>query len=241
MTDPADDRVICRQCGTSNAAGDQFCGNCGTFLEWSAEPVADVGTVGVSAPTPDESLASLLERPAGAPAGGNPATGAAASAPAPAQAPSAPAPLVRCPTCGTANEAGKTFCLKCGNKLAGATVATRLPLPPRPAPSTAATGTSPATGPTAVPGREPVARRREPVKEGRGGSSWLLVGGAGIAVGAVVVAAVLLLGSGKPPPPAAASSAPSASVTASQAPSAKPSASKPAKTPKPTAKPKPTK
>jgi hypothetical protein len=215
MTGPSADRVICYQCGTSNAAGDQFCGNCGVFLEWSPGPAAS--TPGAVAPDSDASLAGLLEQP---------------TTQAPIAAPRGSPQLVRCPTCGTANEAGKTFCLKCGNKLAGATVATRLPLPPRSEP---VVGESPAVDSSAATRRD-AARRRESAKES-GGSGWLLLGGAGLAAGAVVVAIVLLLGSGKPPPPAAASSAPSASVAASHAPSAKPSASKPAKT----AKPKPSK
>jgi hypothetical protein len=218
MTGPSTDRVICYQCGTSNAAGDQFCGNCGVFLEWSPGPAASTSRAvapGAAAPDSDASLAGSLEQP---------------TTQAPVAAPRGSPQLVRCPTCGTANEAGKTFCLKCGNKLAGATVATRLPLPPRSEPAA-----SPAVGSSAASKRDAV-RRRESAKEG-GGSGWLLVGGAGIAVGAVIVAIVLLLGSGKPPPPAAASSAPSASVAASHAPSAKPSAGKPAKT----AKPKPSK
>ncbi len=210
MTGPSADRVICYRCGTSNAAGDQFCGNCGVFLEWSPGAAAGAPDAEALTPDADASLAGLLEQPA---------------TQAPVAAPRGSPQLVRCPTCGTANEAGKTFCLKCGNKLAGATVATRLPLPPRsePAAGGPGSGATPAVGTSAAPRRDAV-RRRESAKEG-GGSSWLLLGGAGIAIGAVVVAIVLLLGSGKPPPPAAASSAPSASVAASQAPSAKPAPS----------------
>ena len=229
--------VVCRQCGTTNAAGDQFCGNCGTFLEWSSEPV-EGSAPAAAVPDGDSSLANLLERrPADATATG----GAAAGVPSPPSAPSASSAspgLVRCPTCGTANEAGKTFCLRCGNKLAGATAATRLPLPPRSDPG--APGTS-ATPTSAVPRPSTTARRREPADEGRGISGWVVVAGAGIAVGAIAVVVALMLGSGQPPPPAAASSAPSASVSVSAGPSASPAASRPAKTPKPTAKPKPTK
>jgi len=218
--------VVCRQCGTTNTAGDQFCGNCGTFLEWSSEPV-EAAAPAAAVPDSDASLANLLVR--GPPP---PTPAAAAAVPSPRSAPSASPGLVRCPTCGTANEAGKTFCLRCGNKLAGATAATRLPLPPRSepgAPGTAATPTS------AVPRPTTTARRREPADEGRGISGWVVVAGAGIAVGAIAVVVALMLGSGQPPPPAAASSAPSASVSVSSAPS--PSASiRPShavKTPKP--------
>jgi hypothetical protein len=213
--------VVCRQCGTTNTAGDQFCGNCGTFLEWSSEP-AESPAPAAMAPDADPSLASLLERrPADATA-----TDATAAAPRPSPG------LVRCPTCGTANEAGKTFCLRCGNKLAGATAATRLPLPPRSEPGAPGTG---ATLTSAVPRPTTTARRREPADEGRGISGWVVVAGAGIAVGAIAVVVALMLGSGQPPPPAAASSAPSASVSVSNAPSAGASSrpSHAVKTPKP--------
>ncbi|MBA2569666.1 MAG: zinc ribbon domain-containing protein, partial [Chloroflexi bacterium] len=32
------DTVTCRNCGFVNTASDEFCGNCGRFLEWSTEP-----------------------------------------------------------------------------------------------------------------------------------------------------------------------------------------------------------
>jgi hypothetical protein len=216
MTGPSpDSRVICRQCGTSNPAGDQFCGNCGAFLEWTAEPIDGAASTGT--PATDVGAGEL--------------TSARSSEPASAAASALASPeLVRCPTCGTANVAGKTFCLRCGNKLAGATAATRLPLP-RPEPATPGASGGPTS---AVPVPSTTPRRRQSAGQDRGGSNWALIGGAGIAIGAIVVAAVLLLGSGRTPPPAAASSAPSASA----GPSASPSASRPAKTPKPTAKPK---
>ena len=217
--------VVCRQCGTTNTAGDQFCGNCGTFLEWSSEP-AEGPAPAAAAPDSDPSLANLLEpRPADATAV------VAGVSPAPA-APRPSPGLVRCPTCGTANEAGKTFCLRCGNKLAGATAATRLPLPPRAEPGAAGAGATPTS---AVPRPSTTARRREPADEGRGISGWVVVAGAGIAVGAIAVVVALMLGSGQPPPPAAASSAPSASVSVSSAPgpSASSRPSHAVKTPKP--------
>jgi double zinc ribbon protein len=220
--------VVCRQCGTTNTAGDQFCGNCGTFLEWSSEP-ADGPAPAATAPDSDPSLASLLEqRPADPSAGG----AAVAGVSPPPAAPSAPPGLVRCPTCGTANEAGKTFCLRCGNKLAGAAAATRLPLPPRSEPGVSGTVATPTS---AVPRPTTTARRREPADKGPGISGWVVVAGAGIAVGAIAVVVALMLGSGQPPPPAAASSAPSASVSVSSAPgpSASSRPSHAVKTPKP--------
>jgi hypothetical protein len=214
MTGPSDRVVVCYQCGATNTADDQFCGNCGVFLEWAAEPAA--------AGTPDADLATAGATEVAAPA----ASDAAPQAPAPAPT---PAGLVRCPTCGTANVAGRTFCQRCGNKLAGATAATRLPLPPR---AELSTRVRAADAPVSTPER---VRRRQPEKEGRGLSGWLVLGGAGIAVGAIVVVAALLLGSGKRPPAAAASSAPSASVSASHRPSASAAPSKAVKTAKPKA------
>jgi ribosomal protein L32 len=263
MTGPSADMVVCRQCGTLNASGDQFCGNCGTFLEWSAEPIEGaaapgVPTTAIPSTANDDSLAGLLSptpaSPSGAGASSGSSTagagaatsgvGAAGASPATAGALAASTQLVRCPTCGTANVAGKTFCLKCGNKLAGATAATRLPLPPR-EDRAAGAGAAPSAGAPVVggasPSREAVNRRREPAREGGGISGWIVVVGAGIAVGVIIVVLVLVLGSGKAPPPAAASAAPSASIVASQAPSASVAPSRPAKTAKPTAKPKPTK
>ena len=34
-------QVICRECGHENLDGDQFCGSCGSFLEWTGAAVAD--------------------------------------------------------------------------------------------------------------------------------------------------------------------------------------------------------
>jgi hypothetical protein len=213
MTGPSDRVVVCYQCGASNDAGDQFCGNCGVFLEWAAEPAAvaapevDPGAADGFAAAPDAPSTSGAFAVPNAPN----TSGAFAAAPDPM-----PVGLVRCPTCATANVASRTFCTRCGNVLAGA-AATRLPLPPRAEPSSRVRAPD-ASG--SVPER---VRRREPERGRRGLSGWLLLGGAGIAVAAVVVVAALLLGSGKPPPPAAASSAPSASVSASHRPSAAPS------------------
>ncbi|HET9521742.1 MAG TPA: zinc ribbon domain-containing protein, partial [Candidatus Limnocylindrales bacterium] len=73
--------VICRRCGTLNAAGDQFCGSCGAFLEWdgeateAVEPLAaaatpaptgltcpSCGTVNPAGRTFCQSCGTLLER-----------------------------------------------------------------------------------------------------------------------------------------------------------------------------------
>lgn len=229
MTGPSSPTVICRQCGTVNNAEDQFCGNCGAFLEWTAEPAEAVDVASAAAPaapSPVEAAAPGSATPTSA----APAAGAAE--------------LVRCPSCGTANVAGRTFCQRCGNKLAGATAAVRMPLPPRTAPGPTA---GPTPGPAVATGRQPVAgrtaaaRRREAADTGGGLPGWLMVVVAGIVVGAIAVGLVLVLGAGSGRPPTAASSAPSASAAASAAPSASHKASAPTKTPKPTAKPKPSK
>jgi len=34
-------QVICKNCGNENQPGDQFCGSCGSFMEWSGEVVSD--------------------------------------------------------------------------------------------------------------------------------------------------------------------------------------------------------
>jgi hypothetical protein len=228
MTGPSAPTVICRQCGTVNNAEDQFCGNCGAFLEWTAEP-ADAAATPVSA------------APAGSDAAATAAPGP--TAPTSAAAASATDELVRCPSCGTANVAGRTFCQRCGNKLAGATAAVRLPLPPRSEAGAAAAASGPAVAPVRQPvaGRTSTARRREAADTRGGLPGWLMVVVAGIVVGAIVVALVLVLGAGGAKPPTAASSAPSASAGASAGPSASHRASAPAKTPKPTVKPKPSK
>ncbi len=223
------DEVICRQCGTANAAADQFCGNCGAFLEWTAEPAAAGELAAAAGPAvdaePEGSEGATQAAPTTVPA--------AAPAPTPAMAGSPSAGLVRCPTCGTANVAGKTFCLRCGNKLAGATAATRLALPSR----AELIANPAATTPAAATGRVTSGAPRRAERGSRGGRGWLLFAGVGVAVGAIAVVVALSLGSGKAPPPAAASSAPSASVVASQRPSSSPKAS-PARSAKPTAKPK---
>lgn len=84
--------MICRRCGTLNAAGDQFCGSCGAFLEWDGE------AAGASEPR---------IAPVPAPA--------AAPAPLPGLAPAPAGPT--CPSCGMRNAVGKTFCQSCGTLL----------------------------------------------------------------------------------------------------------------------------
>ena len=133
--EPPDDEgatgMICPRCGTENAAGDAFCGNCGAFLEFAIEEAAEpagpseAATAGTSEPAVPsaETLAgtAAMPPPASAPAPAPPpsagATGtvpaAAAAATAPPAAPGGPT----CPACGRANPAGRTFCISCGERL----------------------------------------------------------------------------------------------------------------------------
>jgi double zinc ribbon protein len=196
MTSPdAGGRVLCRSCGASNDPADQFCGSCGAFLEWTAEPAE------VAPPRPSSDVPATDP---GAAAGG------AAPAPAPATEPADPA-LVRCPSCGTANVASRTFCQRCGGKLAGAAAVTPRAAGVPPPPVVRVSEPAPA----AVPAPHPTARRPTPREADRGGlSSWIVIAIAGLLVGAVLVGGAIALRSNATPPPAAASAAPSASASA---------------------------
>src|SRR5262245_18491349 len=110
MTTPGN--LICSKCGFSNVPGDQFCGSCGSFLEWE----------GVTAPTDPATTAPGSDVPVVGPRTGpttppppTDATATAAPPPVTATPPTAAAgALVRCPACGIANPAGRTFCQSCG-------------------------------------------------------------------------------------------------------------------------------
>lgn len=132
----------CQNCGFQNQEGDEFCGSCGQFLEWTGQPAAD----DVAAP-PDQPAADAAAAPPPPPPP-PPAPAAAASttpsAPQPSPSPTAPPPppekwttsqqasaalgvnaslpsnLVRCTTCGRANQATRAFCQFCGAKLSAA-------------------------------------------------------------------------------------------------------------------------
>jgi len=139
MTDNA--TMLCKRCGFANAPGDQFCGSCGAFLEWEgqadggdAQAAGAAGSAAAAAPggaAADQGLAGLV-RPAqgasGTPATAQaPALGRSTAPPVPA-APPAPsdAGLLRCPACGIANAASRTFCQSCGTTLVtGARIAGR--------------------------------------------------------------------------------------------------------------------
>ncbi|HET9456382.1 MAG TPA: zinc ribbon domain-containing protein [Candidatus Limnocylindrales bacterium] len=88
--------VVCRRCGAANAAGDQFCGSCGAFLEWEGEPVDDSGPAAQTPTTPVFTPPVVT----------------------PSTVPIEPAePSVACPSCRTLNPASRTFCRSCGTTL----------------------------------------------------------------------------------------------------------------------------
>src|SRR5512140_1548973 len=68
-----DQTVLCARCGFANTPGDQFCGSCGTFLEWEGTPAtiaADPGAAASGMPAPATGLPG-------------PATGSAPTTPVP--------------------------------------------------------------------------------------------------------------------------------------------------------------
>jgi hypothetical protein len=200
MTAPGN--LICSKCGFSNVPGDQFCGSCGAFLEWEgvaagdgppALPPSDVPVVG---PRPGADAATPAP-PISAP----PPVSAAPIPPA-----GSGATLIRCPACGIANTAGRTFCQSCGTKLPEAAVVK---------PASAEQIAAAITAPYPAPGAQPRAATSDPAApSGRGGLlKWLVVVGVlGLVVGvAVVVGGSLLKGTAS----SAASSNPSLGVVPS--------------------------
>jgi len=93
--------MICTKCGFQNSVGDEFCGNCGTFLEWSGEaesttPAAsDTDWPAQPQPSPTD-----ITRPLPTP----PIIGAAGAS-------------IGCWNCGRQNPASRTFCQQCGERL----------------------------------------------------------------------------------------------------------------------------
>ena len=108
----ADANLVCRRCGFTNVPGDTFCGSCGAFLEWEGEVAADGSPISPPPPGtgPVADVPSIPPRPDPATPPVGPAAGAGAAA-----APDGD--LVRCPACGVANAASRTFCQACGAKL----------------------------------------------------------------------------------------------------------------------------
>lgn len=142
--------MICRNCGFTNAPGDEFCGSCGTFLEWTGseaatgtEPTTEMPAAAPpppvppvpppAEPTPPSAPAPVPVAPAPVPAAPAPVPPPPSAGPVSPTPPAGPVPpppvdplavlrpipahLVRCATCGTANERTRVFCESCGSRL----------------------------------------------------------------------------------------------------------------------------
>jgi hypothetical protein len=105
----ADANLVCRRCGYTNVPGDTFCGSCGAFLEWEGEHAADAPTTPTPIPAPPPGPGPVAG-PGPSPAPTPPVTPTPVAGPAGGE-------LLRCPACGVANAASRTFCQACGTKL----------------------------------------------------------------------------------------------------------------------------
>jgi len=108
----------CEQCGATVAADEQFCPNCGHFMD-PMEPGARPHIISVSSSGFEEF--DLTEPPAEEPA------------PSPRAQPR-PAKTTQCPSCGAINPSNNRHCEECGARLSQAP----LPTAPRPAVQTTA-------------------------------------------------------------------------------------------------------
>jgi len=213
MTGPT---MLCSRCGFANVPGDQFCGSCGAFLEWEGAPAgtatSQLSTAAPAGPVAGAPGGAASGTPTPPPAPGAPATGPAfASMPADDE-------LLRCPACGIANPASRTFCQTCGAKLTpAAKVATRS----RDEIAAAVVAAPIAAPPPPVPGTQPGARPGTPASSAppakrSGLPGWIIavvVLGVLVGVGAVV-GSQFLKGSG---PASVASEAPTPSGPAAAA------------------------
>jgi RNA polymerase subunit RPABC4/transcription elongation factor Spt4 len=102
--------VVCRNCGHPNPADEKFCGNCGSFLEWTGEATRSSTPVSTPPSTPPPAAVQPIEAPA-----------AQAATPKDAGVPSkaGSGPQI-CRVCGHLNDAGRRFCRHCGSELAPA-------------------------------------------------------------------------------------------------------------------------
>jgi ribosomal protein L40E len=111
--------MTCTNCGESNAPGTEFCGRCGTFLNWRAEEPAPV-PAGAPAAEGQTAQQPVVQQPTD--------ERVLRAAPVPlttAPRPIAPGDLI-CGQCGAGNDPTRQFCRKCGKSLADAETA-RLP------------------------------------------------------------------------------------------------------------------
>ncbi|MFJ4848290.1 NADase-type glycan-binding domain-containing protein [Streptomyces sp. NPDC088733] len=144
--------IECTQCGKRCEPGEQFCGSCGAFLEWT-EPAAATSPRPAAAvpeqPAPRTSVRAespaeappVPPRPETAPMQAAPAAASPAAAPvqpragepvaarprptavsAPDEPPPAPGDLI-CGQCGAGNVPTRRFCRRCGTSLADAPAA----------------------------------------------------------------------------------------------------------------------
>ncbi len=203
--------MMCSRCGYANTPGDHFCGSCGAFLEWEGTP-PEPGA-------PPAQVAGATAGPATAPPGAS-----VGAAPLPAASPTvdhAAEGLLRCPACGIANAASRTFCQTCGAKL---TPAARISSRSRDEIAAAVVSAPVAAPPPAVPRTSPGALTppgagtsvTAPQAKGSGLPGWVFaVIALGVLVGvAAVVGSQLLKGSG---PASIASEAPTPSGPAAAA------------------------
>lgn len=224
MTDRAS--VTCLRCGFANQGGDQFCGSCGSFLEWEGEAAGAAGSPAGPASAADdlagddEGLSGLVRPAAATPAptapqpvsSGTPAPPQGSPPPVTQGASDAAAPssdaLLRCPACGIANAGTRTFCQSCGARLADTARVTNV------SKEQIAAAVAVTTRPKAVPAAGVKTARTEPGDGGkRGIAGWLIVMALlGIVAGVLVVAASVVLKS--PGPATGASEAPSSAASA---------------------------
>ena len=168
--------MICRHCGFQNAPGDEFCGNCGKYLEWDSG--AEAGQAGDEGVSDDTQVTPLPPPPPAAPPP-PPTTPPPAYPPPPAAVPPQMARPVQppvygavtCWNCGQNNPPNRAFCQNCGERLSVSTLPSERAAMARP--------------------------------DGDGGNRWGLIVGIGL-VGVVLLAAIgaaMFLG-GEPGPTA---------------------------------------
>ncbi|HEV2783970.1 MAG TPA: zinc-ribbon domain-containing protein [Actinophytocola sp.] len=107
--------IVCTRCGTRNAADTEFCGNCGTFLEWQGAPAEEPALAQAAGPG--------VEQPAvPQPAVQQPTDERVHRRTTPTgteRRPPAPGDLI-CGECGAGNAPARKFCRHCGHSLAEA-------------------------------------------------------------------------------------------------------------------------
>ena len=159
-------RVTCANCGFLNEPGDEFCGDCGTYLAWSGaqggpgDTTVPPDQAATTPPTATYDVGHPTARDCRCPSSatcGSATTGSATTAtrgratgvsgtPQPTAAGWSagyqvmPPPAMGgqpCRTCGLVNPPGRTFCQRCGQRL-------------DPAVGTMAGSPRPATGPSAT-------------------------------------------------------------------------------------------